>query len=99
VIRAVVVMATLWLVSGGRRGEAGSATPDRKSSQRQHWNDFDFEQPDVVIPELELPDFEIDLRPGWRGLPRTTLTPWTMKRSRTPRATTTWSCATIREAG
>jgi len=63
VIRAVVVMATLWLVSGAGEAKPGSATPDRKSSQRQHWNEFDFELPDVVIPELELPDFEIDL-PG-----------------------------------
>jgi hypothetical protein len=63
VIRAVVVVATLWLVSGAGEAKPGSATPDRKSSQRQHWNEFDLELPDVVIPELDLPDFEIDL-PG-----------------------------------
>ena len=62
-IRAVVVLATLWLVSRAGEAKPGSATPDRKFSQLQHWNDFDFGLSDVVIPELELPDFEIDL-PG-----------------------------------
>jgi len=61
VIRAVMVIAVLWLVSGAAEAKPGSAAPDRKSSHRQEWHDFDFEQPDVVIPELELPDFEVDL--------------------------------------
>jgi len=63
VIRAVVVMATLWLVSGAGEAKRGSAPTDWKSSQRQDWHELEFELPDVVIPELELPDFEIDL-PG-----------------------------------
>jgi len=63
-MRAVVVMATLWLVSGAGEARPGSATQDRKSSQRQHWtDDFDYELLDIVIPELELPDIEIEL-PG-----------------------------------
>ena len=60
-IRAVMVIAVLWLVSGAAEAKPGFAAPDRKSSHRQEWHDFDFEQPDVVIPELELPDFEVDL--------------------------------------
>jgi len=63
VIRAVVMMASLSLVSGAGEAKPGSAAPDWKSSQRQKWPDFDFQLPDVVIPELELPDFEIDF-PG-----------------------------------
>jgi len=63
VIRAVVMMASLSLVSGAGEAKPGSAAPDWKSSQRQRWPDFDFQLPDVVIPELELPDFEIDF-PG-----------------------------------
>ncbi len=62
-IRAVVMMASLSLVSGAGEAKPGSAAPDWKSSQRQRWPDFDFQLPDVVIPELELPDFEIDF-PG-----------------------------------
>jgi len=61
VIRAVMVIAVLWLVSGAAEAKPGFAAPDRKSSHRQEWHDFDFELPDVVIPELELPDFEVDL--------------------------------------
>jgi len=63
VIRAVVMMASLSLVSGAGEAKPGSAAPDWKSSQRHRWPDFDFQLPDVVIPELELPDFEIDF-PG-----------------------------------
>ncbi len=62
-IRAVVMMASLSLVSGAGEAKPGSAAPDWKSSQRHRWPDFDFQLPDVVIPELELPDFEIDF-PG-----------------------------------
>jgi len=61
VIRAVMVIAVLWLVSGAAEAKPGFAAPDRKSSHRQEWHDFDFELPHVVIPELELPDFEVDL--------------------------------------
>jgi hypothetical protein len=61
VIRAVVVMATLWLVSGPGEAKPGSTTPDWTSSRQTEWHDFDFELPDVVFPEL--PDFEIDF-PG-----------------------------------
>ena len=60
-IRAVMVIAVLWLVSGAAEAKPGFAAPDRKSSHRQEWHDFDFELPHVVIPELELPDFEVDL--------------------------------------
>ena len=61
-IRAAVVMATLWLVSGAGEAKPGSAAPEGTSSRQTGWrHDFDFELPDIVIPELELPDFEIDL--------------------------------------
>ena len=61
-IRAAVVMATLWLVSGAGEAKPGSAAPEETSSRQTGWrHDFDFELPDIVIPELELPDFEIDL--------------------------------------
>jgi len=62
VIRAAVVMATLWLVSGAGEAKPGSAAPEGTSSRQTGWrHDFEFELPDIVIPELELPDFEIDL--------------------------------------
>ena len=61
-IRAAVVMATLWLVSGAGEAKPGSAAPEGTSSRQTGWrHDFEFELPDIVIPELELPDFEIDL--------------------------------------
>ena len=63
-IRAVVVMATLWLVSGAGETKPRSAAPDRTSSRQTGWQhgfDFDFELPDIDIPELDVPDFEIDL--------------------------------------
>jgi len=62
VIRAAVVVATLWLVSGAGEAKPGSAAPEGTSSRQTGWrHDFEFELPDIVIPELELPDFEIDL--------------------------------------
>ncbi|HEY4886265.1 MAG TPA: DUF4097 family beta strand repeat-containing protein [Myxococcales bacterium] len=61
-IRAAVVVATLWLVSGAGEAKPGSAAPEGTSSRQTGWrHDFEFELPDIVIPELELPDFEIDL--------------------------------------
>ena len=48
-IRAVVVMATLWLVSGAGEAKRGSAPTDWKSSHRQDWHEFDFE---IDLPGL-----------------------------------------------
>ena len=48
-IRAVVVMTTLWLVSGAGEAKRGSAPTDWKSSHRQDWHEFDFE---IDLPGL-----------------------------------------------
>ena len=59
-IRAVVVMATLWLVSGAGERKPRSAAPDRTSSRQTGWQhgfDFDFafrRQGKPTIPQLTI---------------------------------------------